>query len=131
MSSQRLDKLNTFIRKAFSTLLEKEVDLPLDIFCTITKVDTSSDFRYSTIFLSIYPENRVGSTLNIIRKNLPRLQKMLFTRSSLRIVPQLQISSDSTERKADIVEHLLNDIQKERLSSYDYDEASTKRDYLA
>jgi ribosome-binding factor A len=130
MSSQRLDKINAFIRKAFSTLLEKEVDLPLDIFCTITKVDTSSDFRYSTIFLSIYPENRVGSTLNIIRKNLPRLQKMLFTRSSLRIVPQLQISSDSTERRADVVEHLLNDIRKERLSSYDYDETSTKRDSL-
>jgi ribosome-binding factor A len=130
MSQQRLDKMNTFIQKSFSDLLKKEVNLPLDIFCTVTKVDTSSDFRYSTIFLSIYPENRVGSTLSILRKNLSRLQKMLFNRSHLRIVPQLHLSSDSTEKKADEVEHILSDIRKERLSSYDYDETSQKRDSL-
>ncbi len=119
MSAQRLDKMNTFIQKSFSSLLKKEIDLPLDIFCTVTKVDTSSDFRYSSIFLSIYPESKTGSVLTRIRKSLPRLQKILFTHSALRIVPKLQLFPDSTERKADTVEHLLNDIRKERLSSYD------------
>lgn len=127
MSAQRLDKINKFIQKSFADLLKKELDLPLDIFCTVAKVETSPDFRYSNIFLSIYPENKTGSTLTLIKKRLPRLQKMLFTRSTLRSVPQLQLFPDSTERKADKVEHLLNNIRKERLSSYDND---TEKDHL-
>ena len=127
MSVHRSYKMNKFIQRSFADLLKEELDLPLDIFCTIAKVETSPDFRYSKIFLSIYPENKTGSTLTLIKKKLPYLQKILFTRSTLRSVPQLQLFPDSTERKADKVECLLNNIRKERLSSYAND---TEKNHL-
>ena len=114
MSTRRISKVNALIAQLFSELLSREVGLPLDILCTVSKVDTSPDLRYTTVFLSIYPENKVGSTLTLIRKKLPSIQKDLCRRLTLRIVPKISLVNDSTEKEAQEVETLLQQIQREQ-----------------
>ena len=104
-------QINELLRTELAAEIMRSVDLPNDVFVSITKVDTSPDLHNATIFVSIVPDNKSGSSLEQIKKNLKNLATNVAPRLSLRTFPRLKVKIDEAERRASHIEALLDSLK--------------------
>ncbi|QQS61766.1 MAG: 30S ribosome-binding factor RbfA [Candidatus Moraniibacteriota bacterium] len=116
MSLRRIEKINEVINREVSDILKRDFSLDSEIFCTIIKVDTSPDLKHSKVHLSIYPEKRAPSFLKRLSKQKDKIEKKLFSKLCMRIVPKIDFIYNKTEQKADHIEYLLKRIHDEQQS---------------
>ena len=114
MSQRRIDKINALFMKTISEMIERDMHFDRAQFCTVTKVDTSPDMKFTKIYLSIYPETKTPSFFKRLDRKKRTLKKQLYSKLSLKIFPEIQFINDKTERDADQIEHLLQRIHNER-----------------
>lgn len=110
--SERILKINELIRQEVNKLLLTEIDFPRGCLVTIVKVDTSKDLRHSKIYISILPVKFTSKVLEVIKKNLGRLQFLLNKKLVLKPLPKLSFKVDRTEKEAKEIEDLLDNIKK-------------------
>lgn len=91
-------------------IMIRELDLKPGVFITISKVDTSSDLRYTRIFISIFPEKDIEYVENTLKKEIYKIQGCLNKKLSMKPLPKIQFKTDMTESKADEIEKLLKKI---------------------
>lgn len=110
----RITQLNDLIRDILGGILIREIFLKEGIIITLSKVDTTRNLRATHVHLSVFPvEDRhyVMKTLEYERRNI---QRLFHQRLATRPLPTIFFELDTTEDKADEVEHLLKAIEKER-----------------
>ena len=64
--SERMELVNANIHKYIDEYILREIDLPRDLFVTLTRVETTKDLKFSKIFLSVIPDNKRGTALRIL-----------------------------------------------------------------
>jgi len=114
MSTYRVEKINELIRHAMGELLKREVSWKTGIMVTTAKIDTTPDFRYTRIFLSVYPEKESNYVLKTLKNEIFDIQGKLNKKLQIRPLPRIQFLVDETEVKADKVEKLLEQIHSEK-----------------
>ena len=110
----RITQLNDLIRDILGGILTREISLKEGVIITLSKVDTARNLRATRVFLSVFPvEDRhyVMKTLEHERRNI---QRLFHQRLATRPLPTIVFELDTTEEKADEVEHLLKAIENER-----------------
>jgi ribosome-binding factor A len=75
-------------------------------------VDTSKDLKYARIKISIIPFSQSEMVLGILKKQLPKLQRILNQKITIKFVPQIRFALDKTEEKASRIEEILRKINK-------------------
>lgn len=105
--SDRVSKINTVIEKTVSALLANDVDFKPGVFVTISKVDTSSDLRYTRVFVRIFPQKELPYALATLEHERRALQKKLHDALPMRTVPQLSFVHDPRGDEADTIDRLL------------------------
>lgn len=105
--SQRIKKVNELLKHEVNQLLFKEIDF-YDILVTITEVNASPDLKQAKIKISVLPQEKGGSALKIIKKNIFQIQQDLNKRLYMRPVPKIRFEIDQTEIKAQRIEELLS-----------------------
>lgn len=108
--SLRIEKVNELIRSLIGEILTRELNLKPGVFITVSRVDTSSDLRYTRIFLSIFPEKDIEYVEKTLEKEIYKIQGELNKKLSMKPLPKIQFKIDMTEAKADIIEKLLKEI---------------------
>ena len=110
MASNRIDRINEEIRRELSALLRTLKDPRLQSgLVTITHVDTTSDLRYSRIFVSALNKEEEKDVMKGLRSAAGYLRRELGAGLRLRYTPELQfIADDSIEQGAHILEMLRN-----------------------
>lgn len=108
--SLRIEKVNELIRSLIGEILTRELSLKPGVFITVSRVDTSSDLRYTRIFLSIFPEKDIEYVEKTLEKEIYKIQGELNKKLSMKPLPKIQFKTDMTEAKADIIEKLLKEI---------------------
>ena len=108
--SNRIEKVNELIKSLVGEILTRELSLKPGVFITISNVDTSSDLRYTRIFLSIFPEKDIEYTEKTLQKEIYKIQGHLNKRLFMKPLPKIQFKTDMTESKADEIEKLLKEI---------------------
>ena len=78
--SKRIQQVNALIKRELSQILLKEIEFPLNVLVTITRVETSSNLMESNILVSALPEEKLKRSLEILNKNIYILQKKLNQR---------------------------------------------------
>ncbi len=124
--SLRIEKMNELVRDIFSESLEREISLKQGVIVTIAKVDTTPDLRYTRISVSVFPEQEESYAIATLRHEQGRLQKALNAKLSMKIRPRILISTDHTERSADVVEKLLLEIEQEDGYSLNRDDSPSE-----
>jgi len=109
--SQRIIKINDLIRQNVDEILLKELSLKEGVFITIAKVDTSSDLRYTRIFVSIFPESEINYAMKTLQKEAYRIQGSLNKKLHMKPLPKVEFRADFTESKADEIEKILKEIR--------------------
>lgn len=100
MSGERMYKVNELLKKVLGEIISREVELPLGILATITKVDTARDLQNATVYISVLPDQKRISTLQSIQKTATFLQHKLGRKIKLKFTPRLHFTLDAGEIKA-------------------------------
>ena len=108
--SERIVKVNELVRQNVDNILLKELSLKEGVFITIAKVDTSSDLRYTRIFVSVFPEKEMNYAIKTLQKEVGRIQGKLNRNLHMKPLPKIEFRLDLTESKADEIEKLLKEI---------------------
>lgn len=105
--SERTVKLNKLIKRHLGEIFLKELSLKPGLFLTVSKVDTTSDLRYTQVFISVFPYNESDYAIKTLSKELYSIQGSLNKKLSMRPLPRLEFKLDSTEEEADKIEKIL------------------------
>ena len=110
MASNRIGRINEEIQRELSTLLRTLKDPRLQNgLLTITHVDTTSDLRYSRIFVSAFNKDQEKEMIKGLKSAAGYLRRELGSALKLRYTPELQfIADDSIRQGAHILEMLRN-----------------------
>jgi len=109
--SLRVKKVNKLLKHEISQLLLREIDF-CDILVTITGVETSSDLRHAKVKISVLPQEKNELALEIINKNIFRIQQKLNKKLYMKPIPRIRFEIDQVEIKAQRIEELLSNNKK-------------------
>jgi len=114
MPSRRIKQVNELIRHELAEIINKEIEFPESCLITIEKVETSGDLEKVKIWISVLPIEYRGKVLNLLKKNIYHLQKILDNKLVMKFVPKIHFCLDRSEEEAERVNVLLDKIKKER-----------------
>ena len=108
MATNRIGRVNEEIQRELSTLLRSLKDPRLQSgLLTITHVDTTSDLRYSKIYVSALDKSQEKDMMKGLKSASGYLRRELGAAINLRYTPELQfIADDSIQQGAHILEML-------------------------
>ncbi len=91
MASNRIARINEEIQKELSSLLRGVKDPRVqDTMISITHVDTTSDLRYTRVFVSFLPEERAKEAMAGLKSAAGFLRRQLGANLQLRYSPEIQ-----------------------------------------
>ena len=108
MASNRIERINEEIQRELSALLRTLKDPRLQSgLLTVTHVDTTSDLRYSRIFVSALDKSQEKDMMRGLKSAAGYLRRELGAALRLRYTPELQfLADDSIQQGAHILEML-------------------------
>jgi ribosome-binding factor A len=56
--TNRIPKVNELIKREISRMILREIEFPIGALVTVTRVETSSDLKESSIYISVLPDNK-------------------------------------------------------------------------
>lgn len=96
----RMRQVNEQVHHIVAEVLARDVELPLDTFVTVTRVETSKDLRHAKVFVTILPDSKRVSTIKAVERAARHIQKMFGQKISLKFTPKLQFDFDEGEIRA-------------------------------
>lgn len=119
---RRVEKINNLLQEELARILERESEMRNDSLVTVTRVETSPDLQYASVYVSVFPHPdkassqkqvvRTTPTLEILRKNVYHIQQMLNRRLRMRPIPKISFIPDEGEMRREIVEETLADLKQ-------------------
>lgn len=109
MSEERAEKLSAAVQREVNEILLREFSFKPGVFITISRVDTSSDLRYTCLFLSIFPEKETQYALKTLEKEIYKIQGLLNKKLKMRPLPKIVFKLDTSEIEAAKIEKLLQE----------------------
>ena len=87
--SRRLERVNELLREELGVLLARGLNDPrIPLLVTVTRVETSSDLRYSSVYVSIMGDkDEQGNALAGLQSATGFIQRMLRPSLRLKYVP--------------------------------------------
>ena len=107
----RIERINELIKKHTNDIILKDLSLKDGVFVTIAKVDTTSDLRYTRVFVSVFPEKEISYAMKTLEKEVFQIQGKLNKKLHMRPLPKIEFRLDLTESQADKIEKILKEIQ--------------------
>ena len=110
MANNRIGRINEEIQRELADLMRSLKDPRLQSgLLTITHVDTTSDLRYSRIFVSALDKSQEQEMMKGLKSAAGYLRRELGSALKLRYTPELQfVADDSIQQGAHILEMLRN-----------------------
>lgn len=105
--SLRVEKINELIKHYLNDIFLIHLSFKKGVFVTITKIDTSCDFRYTRASISVFPEKEFPYALKTLQKEIFFIQKKLNEKLQMKIFPKIKFKPDKTEVEAEKIEKLL------------------------
>ena len=109
--STRQQKIARQIQRDMAEILQKEgAPIVAGRMVTVTTVRVSPDFAYAKIYVSVFPFERAGETMQANEQNNWFLRRELGRRirNQLKVVPELQFFLDDSLEYIENIDSLLN-----------------------
>ncbi len=108
----RGEKLNMLMRDELGKIIDRTLEFPEGTLVTLTRVNTSSDLRYATVFISILNGDN-ARVLEMLDKNVYHIQQQLNSKLRMRPVPKIRFAIDEEEVRRETLEHSLGQIKRQ------------------
>ena len=109
MESTRQHKIARLIQKDMSDILLRYARTLHGTLISVSEVRVSPDLSIAHIYLSVFPQEKVSSTMEVIEENKHRFRGELGTleRHQLRIIPEIIFHLDDTIDRMEHIDELL------------------------
>ena len=109
MESTRQHKIARLIQKDMSDILLRFARTLHGTLISVSEVRVSPDLAIAHIYLSVFPQDKVASTMELIEENKHRFRGELGTleRHQLRIIPEIIFHLDETIDRMERIDELL------------------------
>lgn len=94
MSSRRQEQVNSLLQKELGEILQTELEFPVGTLLTISRVEVSSSLEHADVFVTVLPDEQTEKILELLQKNIYRLQKILDKKLFLKFVPKVRFFVD-------------------------------------
>lgn len=112
--SERIPKINDFIRDNISEILNKELPFKKGVFVSVIKVSTTKDLEETKVLVSIFPESERAYVMATLKKEIYRIQGALNKRLQIRRMPRIEFILDKTQENVDKLETVFKQIAEEK-----------------
>ena len=113
MFSTRIEQVNELITQELGKIILENIEFEPGVMVTIMRVSTSDTLENATVWVSVFPEGKTGSSLEILTKEIGHLQKFLNRRLALKFVPKIAFKIDKSESYASEIEEVFKGIEGE------------------
>ncbi len=111
--SKRIERVNSLIQKELGKIILREVELPVGVLSTLTRVETSVNLIDAKVYIAVLPLDKTKRVLEILNKIVYELQKILNKRLRMRPIPKIRFIEEKQTVEAAKIEGLLEEIKKE------------------
>ncbi|MFH1661581.1 MAG: ribosome-binding factor A [Candidatus Falkowbacteria bacterium] len=108
----RIDQINGLLRSELANLIAQEIPTN-NYLITLCNVDCAPDLKSAKIYVSVIPENFEENALKVLKRHSSDFCKILRKKLKLRIIPKFNWIIDETEKKASVIDKILNEIKKD------------------
>lgn len=92
----RMERVNEEIKKVLSQCIQKDIKDPrITGIISVTRVETSPDFKNSKVYLSIFDKNS-EETFTILEKAVGKMKKAISQNVKIRFVPEIDLKLDNS-----------------------------------
>lgn len=109
MASNRIGRINEEIQRELSALIRTVKDPRVHGLVSITSVDTTSDLRYSKVYVSVLDKSDVKEVVKGLKSAGGYLRRELGAALKLRYTPELQFVEDDSIGKGAHILSMLRD----------------------
>lgn len=109
MASNRIGRINEEIQRELASLIRTVKDPRVHGLVSITAVDTTSDLRYSRIYVSVLDKSDVKEVVKGLKSASGYLRRELGAALKLRYTPELQFVEDDSIGQGAHILSLLRD----------------------
>jgi len=96
MATNRINRINEDIQRELASLLRTVKDPRVQGLISITRVDTTTDLRYSRIYVSVLDQSDVKEVVKGLKSAAGYLRRELGRALTLRYTPELQFLADNS-----------------------------------
>lgn len=111
--SNRLLRINSLIKEELAKIFLKEVDFPIGVLVTITRVKASVDLANIGVYISVFPSRKSAEIFKILNRAIYDIQKTLNRKLRMRPVPKIRFVKEEQIEEAVKIEGILEEIKKE------------------
>jgi len=112
--TDRVPQVNNLIQKELSKIIFREVEFPLGVLVTLTRVDTSSNIIESKVYVSVMPESKAEEVFKLLNRQIYFIQQILNKRLRMRPIPKIIFMAEKETVRAGKVEELLENLKIKR-----------------
>ncbi|PIR94988.1 ribosome-binding factor A [Candidatus Falkowbacteria bacterium CG10_big_fil_rev_8_21_14_0_10_37_6] len=106
---RRIEQVNELLREKIAFAIKRDVEAP-NVLITVADVKCSPDLKEAKVWISILPDNRVGSTMQAIKKQEGLIYSYLKKNTVFRKIPVLKFMFDDMQKKAAVIEQAIQDL---------------------
>lgn len=111
--SRRILRLNELIQKEINQIILREIEFPVNILVTLTRVEIASDLSEAKVYISCLPDSGLDKAIKILKMNIYGIQQQLNHRLDIRMVPRIRFVEEKQTKEAGRVEELLEKIKRQ------------------
>ncbi|MDD5504234.1 MAG: 30S ribosome-binding factor RbfA [Candidatus Omnitrophica bacterium] len=111
----RVDRMNEEIRYQISTILQTQTRDPRIGFVTITKVDTSPDFRQALVYFTVInADDGARDTLEGLKASSGFIRSLLAKRIRVKFIPRITFIHDVPPAESKRIDDIINMLHREK-----------------
>ena len=105
--SKRTEQVNELLRSAINNIIIKDFEPPQGTLVSISEVTISADLKNATAYISVIPQNKVGSGLQALQKFGGHIQKEIGKHLTMKMVPRIDWKLDERDLKYSAIDEAL------------------------
>ncbi|MFH1181257.1 MAG: 30S ribosome-binding factor RbfA [bacterium] len=109
--AKRVSRVNELIKEEIAKIIFRELDLSPDILVTVTRVETSVDLEDSSVFISVWPGDKLQIVVDILNKMIYSLQQKLNRKLRMRPIPKIKFLKEKLTVEAGEIEGILEQLK--------------------
>jgi ribosome-binding factor A len=106
--SKRTEQVAELLRIEVNNILIRDFEPPMGSLVSVSRITISPDLKNATAYLSVIPDNKLGSALSAVKKFNHHIHKELNKKIVTKIVPKLHWQIDDTDLKYKAIDEALN-----------------------
>ncbi len=105
--SKRTEQVAELLRQEINNILVRDFEAPKDTLVSVSEVTVAPDLKNATAYLSVIPDNKLGSALEAVKKFSPHIQHEIGKHLAMKITPKIRWQIDERDLKYKAIDEAL------------------------